>query len=148
MDLPRNEPSARSPAVPCLSEPPQQLDVAVPATVQNATALRRTFRRWTETLLRGDAADDLTLAVYEALVNAADHAFTGQAAPGSMWLHASVADGQVLVTITDNGTWRTSDYPAGQRGRGLPLIHQLTTEAHVTLDARGTTVHLRHRLGA
>ncbi|MGH3971756.1 MAG: ATP-binding protein [Pseudonocardiaceae bacterium] len=122
--------------------------MTVAATVQNATALRRTFRRWTETFLRDDDAEDLTLAVYEALINAADHAFTGQAAAGSLRLHATVADGQVAVTITDNGTWRTSDYPAGQRGRGLPLIHQLTTEAHVTLDTRGTTVHLRHKLGA
>lgn len=147
MDCPYNEPSARFPAVCCFSEPPQ-LDVTVPATVQNATALRRTFRLWTAALLSSDAADDLTLAVYEALVNAADHAFTGQAAAGSMWLHATVTDGEILITIADNGTWRNSDYPAGQRGRGLPLIHQLTTEVHLTVDAQGTTVHLRHQLDA
>jgi serine/threonine-protein kinase RsbW len=145
MVCPRNETSARFSAGCCLSEPPP-LDVTVPATIQNATALRQMFRPWTATLLGDDAADDLTLAVYEALVNAADHAFTGQATPGSMWLYATVADGDILVTIADNGTWRNSDYPAGQRGRGLPLIHQLTSEARLTVDAQGTTVYLRHQL--
>ena len=52
------------------------LDVTVPATARNATALRGTFRHWVDSILTDDAADDLTLAVYEALANAAEHAFT------------------------------------------------------------------------
>ncbi|MDQ2881742.1 MAG: ATP-binding protein [Actinomycetota bacterium] len=77
--------------------------------------------------------------MYEALANAAEHAFTTQQEPGSMWLHASIADDEVLITITDNGTWRTPDTLPGHRGRGLPLIHQLTTYAHLQLDSQGTT---------
>src|SRR5438270_8942229 len=46
------------------------LDVTVPATAHNATALRGTFRHWVDNILADDAADDLTLAVYEALANA------------------------------------------------------------------------------
>ncbi|MDQ2791076.1 MAG: ATP-binding protein, partial [Actinomycetota bacterium] len=125
---------------------PPPLVVTVPATVHNATALRRTFRRWAEALVDDDTADDLTLVVYEALANAAEHAFTMQQEPGSMWLHASIADDEVLITITDNGTWRTPDTLPGHRGRGLPLIHQLTTHAHLQLDPQGTTVRLRHQL--
>jgi hypothetical protein len=53
---------------------PPPLDVTTCATVQNATALRRTFRCWVEALVGDDVANDLTLAMYEALANAADHA--------------------------------------------------------------------------
>jgi anti-sigma regulatory factor (Ser/Thr protein kinase) len=124
------------------------LDVTVPATAENATALRRTFRRWADTLVDDDAADDLTLAVYEALANAADHAFPTPSAPGSLWLHATVADSQIAITITitDNGTWQPPKNSSGRRGRGLPLIHKLTSEAHVALDPHGTTVRLHHQL--
>ncbi|MGH3996032.1 MAG: hypothetical protein ACRDTJ_01040 [Pseudonocardiaceae bacterium] len=45
---------------------PPPLDITTSATVHNATALRRTFRRWVEALVGDDAVKDLTLAVYEA----------------------------------------------------------------------------------
>ena len=114
---------------------------------KNATVLRRTFRRWVDAVVDEDTAEDLTLAVYEALVNAVEHAFTARTAPGSLWLRATVADDQVLITITDDGTWQSPDDDPGHRGRGLALLHQLTTHAHVELDSRGTTVRLRHQLG-
>jgi serine/threonine-protein kinase RsbW len=50
------------------------LDLTAPATTQNATALRRAFRQWVQTLVGDDTTNDLTLAVYEALANAAEHA--------------------------------------------------------------------------
>jgi serine/threonine-protein kinase RsbW len=126
-----------------------RLDVTVPATTQNATALRRTFSRWVHRLIADDAAaEDLTLAVYEALTNAAEHAFTAHRTTGSVWLHAIVADGQITVTVTDNGSWRHPTNSDGYRGRGLPLIHQLTTEAHVAPSPYGTTVRLRRQLRA
>jgi serine/threonine-protein kinase RsbW len=117
--------------------PASTLDVIVPATTQNATALRRTFRCWVGSLIADDVAEDLTLAVYEALTNVAEHAFTAHRAPGSIWLHAIVADGQITVTVTDNGRWRPPTDSGGHRGRGLPLIHQLTTEAQVAPSRTG-----------
>ena len=125
-----------------------QLDVTVPATTQNATALRRTFSRWVHSLIAANAAEELTLAVYEALTNAAEHAFTAHRTPGSIWLHAIVANGQITVTVTDNGSWRNPTKSGGYRGRGLPLIHQLTTEAQVAPSPYGTTVRLRRQLRA
>jgi serine/threonine-protein kinase RsbW len=127
-----------------LALPP--LDVTTSATVHNATALRRAFRRWVQALVEDDDANDLTLAVYEALANAAEHAYPAQREPGSMRLHATAADGQITVTITDNGTWRPPAVPTGRRGRGLPLMHKLTDEAHVEPNRQGTTVLLRHPL--
>ena len=122
------------------------LDVTTSATVPNATALRRIFRRWVKALVGDDEANDLTLAVYEALANAAEHAFAGQREPGSMRLHAAVADSEITVTITDNGTWRPPALSTGLRGRGLPLMRRLTTEAQVEADFQGTAVRLRHPL--
>ena len=120
------------------------LDVTTSATVHNATALRRTFRRWVKALVGDDCADDLTLAVYEALANAAEHAFTAQAQPGSMRLRATAADGQITVTITDNGAWRAPTASNGRRGRGLSLMRTLTDDAHVESNRQGTTVRLQH----
>jgi serine/threonine-protein kinase RsbW len=145
MDCPDNEPPACSRASLSLPGPPR-LSLTAPATAQNATVLRRAFHRWIKTLVRDDDADDLTVAVYEALANAAEHAFTGQYTPGSLWLHATVGDNQITITITDNGTWRAGDTMPDYRGRGLPLIHQLTTAAHIELGPQGTTVRLRHEL--
>ena len=125
-----------------------RLALAVPATVLNVTALRRTFRQWVGSHIEEDAAEDLTLAVYEALANAAEHAFAAARTPGSVWLHAAVADREISVTIADNGTWRRPTESGGYRGRGLPLIHQLTTEAHVVPGAHGTTVRLRRHISA
>jgi anti-sigma regulatory factor (Ser/Thr protein kinase) len=122
------------------------LDVTTSATVYNATALRRTFRRWVKALFEADDANDLTLAVYEALANAAEHAYPAQREPGFMRLHATCADGQITVTITDNGTWRPPTVPTGRRGRGLALMHKITNEAHVQPNRQGTTVLLRHPL--
>ncbi|MDQ4092132.1 MAG: ATP-binding protein [Actinomycetota bacterium] len=122
------------------------LDVTASATVHNATALRRTFRRWVKTLVGDDDANDLTLAVYEALANAAEHAFAAGREPGSMRLRATATDGAITIAITDDGTWRPPTVPTGRRGRGLPLMHRLTAEAHVEPDLQGTTVRLRHPL--
>lgn len=122
------------------------LDLTVPATAYNATVLRGAFRRWVDCLIDDDAADDLTLAVYEALANAAEHAFTTHAVPGLIWLHALTTDGQILITVADNGSWRSPTDSYGYRGRGLPLIHQLTTEARVAPSPYGTTVRLRRQL--
>jgi serine/threonine-protein kinase RsbW len=123
-----------------------QLEVTVPATVHNATVLRGAFRRWVDCLIDDDVADDLTLAVYEALANAAEHAFTAHAVPGLIWLNALITADQIIITVTDNGSWRCPTDSNGHRGRGLPLIHQLTTEAHLTQTPYGTTVCLRRQL--
>jgi serine/threonine-protein kinase RsbW len=123
-----------------------QLDVTVPATAHNATVLRGAFRRWVDCLIDDDAADDLTLAVYEALANAAEHAFTTHAVPGLIWLRALTTNGQIIITVADNGSWRCPTDSYGYRGRGLPLIHQLTTEARIAPSPYGTTVWLRRQL--
>jgi anti-sigma regulatory factor (Ser/Thr protein kinase) len=126
------------------------LDVAGPATEGEAARLRRSFRRWVSVVADDDTADDLTLAVYEALANAVDHAYHRADAPGPMRLWAAVSaplhgGRDLVVTVSDDGTWRHCDDP-GWRGRGLPLVRTLCTSASVFTTASGTTVQMRRRV--
>lgn len=125
------------------------LERTVPADRVNASALRRTFRSWLREWADPDTADDLALAVYEALANVVDHAYSAAPRPGEMRLWAAVspplAGGRdMVVTVSDDGTWRRSA-GCGWRGRGLPLMHTLT-RATVLSGVHGTTVQLRSRV--
>jgi serine/threonine-protein kinase RsbW len=116
------------------------------ATRHNATVLRRRFRDWLSLDLPPDIVDDLVLAVYEAIANAAEHAYTNNAAgPGPMRLEAHRAADHVLIAVSDEGHWRIPT-GAGWRGRGIPLMCLLAQNVHTRCDYRGTVVHFRAEL--
>lgn len=129
------------------------LDRHAPATDTDAAILRRAFRAWVGSFTDPDTADDLTLAVYEALANVVDHAYDhrpADATPGSMSLHALASrplltGRDIVVTVADQGRWRPADDP-GWRGRGLPLMRRLTHVTAVTTGRHGTVVQLRRRV--
>jgi serine/threonine-protein kinase RsbW len=97
-----------------------------------------------------DDADDLVLAVNEAVTNVIEHAYPATH-PGSLGLHAWCGPGsapatrRATVTITDLGEWdrmhRAVD-PANRRGRGLTVMSACTAETRVKRSAHGTTVTL------
>lgn len=126
------------------------LDVTVEATMTNAADLRRRFRSWISLLTDVDTADDLSLAVYEALANVVDHAYLGREQPGPMTLTTMASSPlgtgrDLVVTVEDEGTWRPCAEP-GWRGRGLPLMRRLTEITSVLTGADGTTVQMRRRV--
>lgn len=131
-------------------DPPMCLHLEHEGTAHGVGVLRRALQRWLEgTVDDEDVVDDLTLAASEALENAADHAFSGRPGPGTMTVPAR-AEGvgphsTVVVTVTDDGSWRTADADRGHRGRGLSMIAQLTDDHSVTSTPGGTTVSLRRR---
>ncbi|MFZ0121782.1 MAG: ATP-binding protein [Pseudonocardiaceae bacterium] len=135
---------SRTPGVRWLPAPPP-LVVTAPATAQNATALRRTFHRWAKALIDNDTINDLTLAVYEALTNAAEHAFTTHKEPGTIWLYATIANDEVLITITDNGTWK----PPGHRSTTTTwaatscAVRKVASSGAVSVSTSPTTVTTR-----
>ncbi|MEJ2868586.1 ATP-binding protein [Actinomycetospora sp. OC33-EN08] len=125
------------------------LERSAPAGRTDASALRRDFRAWLGVWADPDTADDLALAVYEALANVVDHAYTATGGRGQMRLWAAVspplAGGrELVVTVSDDGSWRRST-GRGWRGRGLPLMHTLT-RATVLCGTDGTTVQMRSRV--
>lgn len=130
------------------------LERRVLATNADAADTRRAFRAWIGAITDDDTADDLSLAVYEALANVVDHAYDerpADAGAGPMSLYAIVGlplptGRDVVVTVTDEGRWRPMTDP-GWRGRGLPLMRRLTHVTSVLTGSNGTIVQLRRRVG-
>jgi serine/threonine-protein kinase RsbW len=129
---------------------PQRPDLLLdmPATAENVAGMRRRFASWLALDLDpGDLLDDVVLAVYEALANAAEHAYANAPAVGVVRLVAHRARDAVAVTVTDCGRWREA---TGQRFRnhGLDVIRQLIEHVQIASGDRGTVVQLRTTLPA
>ncbi|TFV55689.1 STAS domain-containing protein [Geodermatophilus sp. DF01-2] len=138
-----------------LTTPTRDLDVEVPTTRSSLRQLRQQLDDWLDRLDPTDAdRDALTLAVWEAIANAVDHAYPpGQ--PGPVRLEAALhAGGVVECRISDQGRWRPPDPGVTHRGRGLLLAERLIDFLRVDHPShddapdgpRGTVVTLRHRL--
>ncbi|MGH3972929.1 MAG: ATP-binding protein [Pseudonocardiaceae bacterium] len=124
------------------------LRAEVVATTRNATVLRRRFRDWLVLDLPTNVVDDLVLAVYEAIANAAEHAYANHAdGPGPVRLEAHRAADHVLISVSDEGRWRTPT-GVGCRSRGIPLMRLLAQNVHTRCGHRGTVVHFRVELPA
>jgi serine/threonine-protein kinase RsbW len=120
------------------------LHVRVPAVAGRLTGLRHALAEWAERIgLAPSDREALTLASYEAMANTVEHAYAGQL-QGVLDLRAvrDLAQGRVIVTVTDYGRWKPPPTDRGTRGRGLPLIRGLTPDSSIIPSANGTTVRL------
>ena len=124
------------------------LRVCTAASPDGVGPTRREVRGWLrEVVTDPDVADDLVLAVSEALENAADHAYVGRdGPPGTVILEAWVEDDAVVVTVVDSGRWQEPMSGATSRGRGIALMESLADSAVVEPAESGTTVTLTQRL--
>ena len=115
----------------------------IPAHAGELAGMRAELRRW----LRDHGLDeddvlDVVVAVGEACANSVEHAYG--AAEGEVTVQAELDGPDLLVTITDSGTWRSA---RGQgRGRGLLMMRRLMDTADVERDGDGTRVTLRRRM--
>ncbi|MGY1650106.1 SpoIIE family protein phosphatase [Geodermatophilus sp. SYSU D01119] len=110
--------------------------------------LRRTVDAWLDEL--DPTAEDrgaVELAVWEAVANAVDHAYSpGETGPVRLDA-VLLPDGVLECRVADEGRWRDPDPGSSHRGRGLLLAQQLTDSLHVQRSGgAGTVVTLRHRL--
>lgn len=142
------------------------LTLSVTATPESAHLFRQHFTRWLDATLDVDAArrSDIVLAVYEAVANAAEHAYAADApspAAQSPAAQSSAAqssatrsraievrthvtrDESLEVTVTDSGRWKSDASSSPYRGRGLALISALSDASDVTSGPDGTSVTLR-----
>jgi anti-sigma regulatory factor (Ser/Thr protein kinase) len=87
----------------------------------------------------GPPADEVVLASWEAMGNVFHHAYHGYTGP--IEVSASVQDGVLVVTISDDGQWEAPGV-TGAGGRGFTLIHKLADGVNLTSTEEGTTVTL------
>jgi serine phosphatase RsbU (regulator of sigma subunit)/anti-sigma regulatory factor (Ser/Thr protein kinase) len=104
--------------------------------------LRREVRAWLE--LAGvdePIANDLLIAVGEACMNVVQHAYANEA-HRLVRVEGAVIDGDVVLTVTDTGTWKEhSTRSVG--GRGVKLMRDLVPSVQFSRRATGTTVTFR-----
>ena len=122
---------------------PERLVTRWPADADALGGLRHLLRRW----LAGHGATeneiyDITVAVQEAAANAVEHAY----APGTAAFSVDAHDeqGQIVVTVTDRGSWREAR--GENRGRGFPLMRGLMESVEVEPADHGTSVVLKRTL--
>lgn len=113
-----------------------------PAERDRASEVRRAVRRWCADVdLPADLCAELTLASYEAMANAIEHAYP-EDQPGPLSVRISHDDAAVVVVVADQGQWCPD--PSGElRGRGLVLMAGLATELALHRTTHGTAVEMR-----
>jgi anti-sigma regulatory factor (Ser/Thr protein kinase) len=109
--------------------------------------VRRELRDWLTTVCADPTAEhDVLVSVAEALTNAVEHG--SDPSPGSTVSLELVAgpDG-IFATVGDAGHW-SQDSAASHRqmvrGRGLKLIHALSTHVETQRTTHGTRVSLHY----
>lgn len=110
--------------------------------------VRHQLERWAaSTGLPVMAVADLVLSSYEALANAAEHAYPAGQGPVDL-AAVRTTDGRVLVTVRDHGRWKPPPADPGFRGRGLLMIKALTRRVKIEQGPLGTTLHMEWDLPA
>jgi PAS domain S-box-containing protein len=119
--------------------------ISLPAEPESLIGLRRRLGRF----LHAAGATELetyeiTLTVCEAAGNAIEHAY----GPGDATfdVEATFADGELVATVRDRGSWR--EHRGAHRGRGLRIIEGLMDDVEVSTEESGTVVRMRRRLAA
>jgi len=113
------------------------------ATAHGAARLRHELSAWLALDVPDEQLDDLILAAYEAIANAAEHAYADRTdGAGPIHLRAHRYDDCVCVTVVDEGSWRVRT-DQRFRSRGLTLIRLLVSDVHIGPSRTGTAVHLR-----
>ena len=124
------------------------LRVTIPADPEALAGARGRVRDWlADEGVDPDQADEVVLAVSEALANGVEHAYGG-ARDGEveLWIERA-RDDALAVEVRDRGRWRPPPEDPGLRGRGLPLMHAVMESVRVERGDEGTTVRMRYRLG-
>ncbi|MGE0298308.1 SpoIIE family protein phosphatase [Pseudonocardia sp.] len=123
---------------------PEPLHLRIPARAEELRGLRRSITEWmTAAGLAREPADDLQLAVGEAVANSVEHAYP-EGTTGAVEVELRLGPGGAIdVLVRDFGTWRPPPVDRGYRGRGLDLIRLLGSDAAVEPGPGGTVVRFR-----
>jgi PAS domain S-box-containing protein len=126
--------------------PPAPLVIETDATADRLHDIRQTVTGWLQAIgFIQERVADVVLAVDEACANSIEHAYR-DAEPGPLCVSAEIRTGALRVRIVDRGRWKVPSAVPTIRGRGLPLIKAVSTEAEVAGTDSGTTVDLSFSL--
>ncbi|OLR92892.1 SpoIIE family protein phosphatase [Actinokineospora bangkokensis] len=119
--------------------PPPLVVEDVPATAAALADIRVRTGRWAALAgLSRDALIELNLVLGEAAANAIEHAYPDE--PGHFdYSVERTPRGGLRAQVRDRGAWRPPPLDRGHRGRGLEMIHEMST-AVVTHGPTGTHV--------
>ncbi|HTK62530.1 MAG TPA: ATP-binding protein [Pseudonocardia sp.] len=132
--------AAASLGVPIDESVPPLVCLGLSGAVSQLTHLRTGIRTWASGAgMSVDDTADLVLATYEALTNAAEHAYRSGAWTVDL-VAARTPDARIVVSVRDRGQWRPPPEDPGFRGRGLSMMRSLAHELDVRADDDGTTV--------
>jgi anti-sigma regulatory factor (Ser/Thr protein kinase) len=127
------------------------LEISVRAVSTELAVVRRTLQAWLGAqAVPVELLTDILLVVDEAAANSVEHGYHDQPA-GPVTISAQRfgdPTDHVLVSIADQGRWREpAPDPAHHRGRGLGIMHALTTSIDIRVEA-GTMVRARFDPGS
>lgn len=113
-----------------------------PALPGEVATMRRALAAWLEGVeLSPQERRDVVLAVSEAAANAAEHAYAFDGT-GLVRVEARVSDGDLQVTIRDEGAWRAPRSDT-DRGRGRAMMEALMSDVTIDTGMDGTAVRMR-----
>jgi PAS domain S-box-containing protein len=127
-----------------LTPPLRRLMLTIPAIPEALSRLRGQLRRFL--LANGvdaDTAYDLVLAASEIAANATEHAY--ELRDAQFVCRATVADGNVTISVRDQGRWRAPRQVDG-RGRGLRLVESLVDQLDLRPSTTGTEAVIRRKV--
>ena len=123
---------------------PDEFQEHISARLDELRPLRARFRAWLDdSFVEPDVADDLAIAINEAVANAIEHGSADASA--IVGVSARRTDDGVEIEISDPGT-----APVGvadpDRGRGFTIMHALMDDVTFTPSLVGTTVRMHRAL--
>jgi len=119
----------------------------LPAELREMGAVRRELRDWLAEVCPDPVVQqDVLVSVGEALTNAVEHG-SEQYPDTTVSLEVFVGQDGIFATVGDSGHW-SQDSSASQRhavrGRGLKLIHALSTHVETLRSSHGTRVTMHY----
>jgi serine/threonine-protein kinase RsbW len=123
---------------------PDAFHEQISARLDELRPLRSRIRTWLEqSFVEPTVADDLSIAINEAVANAIEHGSTDESATVSVVCRCC-GDG-VEIEVTDPGSRRLG-VADPDRGRGFTIMHALVDDVSFTPSLVGTTVRMRRSL--
>ena len=112
----------------------------LPAVPSSVTALRCEVAEFAVAAgIEDPLLSGIKLAVSEAVTNVVMHAYVDAAEPGEVRLLAQVGEGEVLVTVDDDGCGMVPRLDSPGLGVGLPFIAHLADALDIEHGANGGT---------